>query len=112
VRSEQSLDTALIRLYGEFDRNCEEAFGEELERVLTDERRLILDLRGLRYMDSTGLRMLILVDNQSMRDGFELIVLCGDRGIRQLLRETGLDGVIPVVDSHAGMVPASDSPVY
>jgi hypothetical protein len=37
-------------------------------------------------------------------------VICDEGYVREVLRETGLDGVLPVVDPH-GSVHASDSPI-
>ena len=41
---------------------------------------------------------------------FDFTVLCGNGQVRRVLRESGLDGVLAVVDP-SGAVPASDSPV-
>jgi anti-sigma B factor antagonist len=111
MRADRDFDTIILRLSGEFDLACEERFCEELEHALLDPaQRLVLDLRGLDFMDSTGLRVLIQIDARARSDEFEFVVLCGEGHVRYVLRESGLDGVLPVVDG-AGAVPASDSPV-
>ena len=111
MRTERDFDTIILRLSGEFDLDCEERFHDELEAAMGDDARwLVLDLRGLEFMDSTGLRILVQIDARSRSDDFEFVVLCGEGHVRRVLRETGLDGVLPVVDRY-GPVPASDSPV-
>jgi anti-sigma B factor antagonist len=111
MRVEQQFDTVLIRLHGEFDVTCEEPFREELAHALEEETTiLVLDLRALTFMDSTGLRMLVTLNGANSEDGLDFTVLCGEGNVRQVLRETGLDGVLRVVDP-SGAVPASDSPV-
>ena len=111
MRVEQHLDGVLIGLHGEFDLTCEEPFCEELARALEEETTtLVLDLRALTFMDSVGLRMLVTLNKATSEDGLDYTVICGEGYVRQLLRETGLDGVLPVVDPY-GSVPASDSPV-
>ena len=72
-------------------------------------RWVVLDLRGLDFMDSTGLRILIQIDARARNDEFRFVILCGDGHVRHVLRESGLDGVLPLVDG-TGAVPASDSP--
>ena len=111
MRVEQQLDTVLVGLHGEFDLTCEEPFCEELAYALEGQAAaLVLDLRELTFMDSVGLRMLVTLNVATSEDGLDYTVICGEGYVRQVLRETGLDGVLPVVDPY-GSVHASDSPV-
>jgi anti-anti-sigma factor len=71
---------------------------------------LVVDLRELTFMDSVGLRMLVTLNMATSEDGLDYTVICGEGYVRQVLRETGLDGVLPVVDPY-GSVHASDSPI-
>jgi anti-sigma B factor antagonist len=107
--SERRLDAAIVRLYGEFDLACEERFQEELGRLVDEATaQLVLDLRGLTFMDSIGLRMLISLDAIAKTDGFGLSVVCAAEGpVRTLLVETGLDDVLPIVER----APQTDSSV-
>jgi anti-sigma B factor antagonist len=112
MRAERDLDTMIVGLAGEFDQSCDGPFQDELGRVLdghTD--RFVLDLRGLEFIDSTGLRMLVQINNRSEGDGFDFTLLCRDGKVREVLRLTGLDGVLPLVEPRGGMVPPSDSPL-
>jgi anti-sigma B factor antagonist len=111
MRIERSDGTVVIHLRGEFDLACAERFEDELDGALDGETEaVVLDLCGLQFMDSTGLRMLITLNRTTSEDGFEYTVLCDEGAVRHVLRETGLDGVLPVV-SPRGAVPHSDSPV-
>jgi anti-sigma B factor antagonist len=111
MRAERHLGTCMICLYGEFDMSCDQRFQDELGAALDNQiETLVLDLRGLQFMDSTGLQMLVQIDNLARHDGFDFVVLCGEGLVRRVLRETGLDGLLPVIDP-AGVVPRSDSPV-
>ena len=111
MRIERSDCKVVIRMHGEFDLACAERFEAELDGALDGEpEALVLDLRGLQFMDSTGLRMLVTLNRTTTDDGIEYTVLCDEGPVRHVLRETGLDGVLPVV-SPRGPVPRSDSPV-
>jgi anti-sigma B factor antagonist len=111
LRIERHLDTATIWLTGEFDLACEERFQEELGVALDSlVGTLVMDLRGLKFIDSTGLRVLLQIDAASKGHGFDFVVLCGNGQVRRVFRESGLDGMLPVVDP-SGAVPASDSPI-
>jgi len=112
LRSERHLATTIVRLAGEFDLTCREAFEEELKRVVDrDTVIFILDLRGLEFLDSTGLTMLVELDALAREYAFDFTILCGEGLVRRLLRETGLEGLLPVADPLGGLVPHSDSPV-
>jgi len=79
-----------IRLFGELDiataPEVDAAFAEIAERRVP----ITLDLRGLRFMDSRGIRMLVSCHDQAQAGGFSLTVACGD-GVGELLKMTGLD---------------------
>ena len=111
VETERRGATTLIRLFGEFDLSFEEPFEAELARALDDHTgQLVVDLSGLGFMDSVGLRMLLTLENRSRAEDFALVVVCGDGQVREVLKLTGLDGLLPLVDP-SGIVPASDSPI-
>ena len=107
ISDEQHLDTTIARLDGEFDLASEERFREERARLLAREgtRTLMLDLRGLDFIDSTGLRMLVETDALARRDGFDLAVVCGEGQVRMVLKVSGLDGVLPLVGPEAMPAP-------
>jgi anti-sigma B factor antagonist len=69
---------------------------------------LVVDLGGLTFMDSTGLRMLVSLHNRAEHESFDYALLCDGGNVRNVLRETGLDGVLPVVDP-SGSAAATDS---
>jgi stage II sporulation protein AA (anti-sigma F factor antagonist) len=108
MRVEQHLDTCIIRLHGEFDLSCDEHFQVELGRAIDEQTEtLVLDLRGLEFIDSTGLRMLVQLDRLAERQGIDFTVLCADGQVKFVLKETGLDRILPIVDP-AGVVPRSE----
>jgi anti-anti-sigma factor len=110
VDSERQPGTATIRLYGEFDLSSEEPFQEKLATLLDgDLSTLVLDLRELTFMDSTGLRVLISLKKRADDGAFDYVVLCDNGTVRRLLQVSGMDGVLPVVDSN-GPVPVSEPP--
>jgi anti-sigma B factor antagonist len=111
MRHEHDLDTTIIRLSGEFDLSSEERFQRELGRLVdSGTHKLVLDLRGLQFIDSIGLRVLVQIDAQAREERFGFTILCGQGQVRSVLAAAGLDGVLPLVDP-SGAVPASDSPV-
>jgi anti-anti-sigma factor len=90
-------DSVAIRLFGELDI----ATAPEVDAAFADlaERRvpITLDLRGLQFMDSRGIRMLVSCHDQALACGFPLTIACGD-GVGELLKMTGLDRRLVVVE--------------
>jgi len=81
-----------LQLAGELDM----ATAPELERTLQDAldagcRRIVVDLRGLAFMDSTGLVVLARWDLGSRMDGYNLALIPGRKPIQRLFTITGLD---------------------
>ena len=57
--------------------------------------RLVLDLRGLSFIDSTGLHLLVALDQRAQRDGFQLTLLAPAAPIDRAIQVCGLDQVLP-----------------
>ena len=59
--------------------------------------RLVLDLRGLSFIDSTGLHLLVALDQRAKRDGFLLTLVAPAAPIDRAIELCGLDQVLPFV---------------
>ena len=57
--------------------------------------RLVLDLRGLSFIDSTGLHLLVALDQRAQRDGFQLTLLAPAAPIDRAIQICGLDQILP-----------------
>lgn len=60
-------------------------------------RRLILDLRELSFMDSTGLRLILRWDAEARQDGFEIGLIAGPPPVQRVFELTGTLGLLPFV---------------
>ena len=79
---------------------------DELRRLLDDEvsqqpRTLIIDLSGLRFMDSSALHALLRVNRSLDRQGGVLALVSPQAAVAKILRLTTADRLIPVFDSVA-----------
>jgi anti-sigma B factor antagonist len=57
--------------------------------------RLVLDLRGLSFIDSTGLHLLVTLDQRAKRDGLQLTLLAPAGPINRAIQICGLDRILP-----------------
>jgi len=90
-------DTVVVRLGGEFDVAAEEHFDRVVERMAAEAKTIVLDLSELSFIDSTGLRALLRTWKRSQEDGGSLALVPGNGQVRNTMRLTGADEVLPLV---------------
>lgn len=104
--------TALVALRGELDLVSVSKVAEVFETLETSPdgvRHIVLDLRGLTFMDVPGLREL-LKRNESARDNrHNLAVVRGTDAIQRLLELTGVDEMLVLVDDPDDLVPPPET---
>jgi anti-sigma B factor antagonist len=99
--AQQADGRTTLLLSGEFDASCVLRF-ERLVRAAMDDPMpfLVIDLREVTFIDSTGLALLLRTEGASRQDGFELqIVRSQAPAVRSALEASGLERVLPFVES-------------
>lgn len=96
---EERGDLVLVCLTGEFDLAAAEAIETTLLPLEARFRTVILDLRGVSFLDSTGLRAIVSADARSRERGFQLKIVRGPEHVQKLLHVSGLDQILPLVDA-------------
>lgn len=111
VSTDRDGDDAFVRLQGELDIATAARVETEL-RALEDAgvTAITLDLRGLSFMDSTGLRILVAADTRAREGGWRLTVVRGPAAVQRVLEMTGLDQHLTLVDEPAGELSAKSEP--
>lgn len=86
-----------IRLSGELDVAGCPAIDEALLLIEGEgPGRLAIDLRGLRFIDSSGLRVIVGAHQRAVGAGRELSVLIGEGTVARAMALTKLDEVLPL----------------
>ena len=70
----------------------------ELRDVLTEHAArggMTLDLSGLRFMDTSGLRLVLETAEAARRDGFRFDVLPGRESVQRLFEVAGVTDLVP-----------------
>jgi len=89
-------------LSGELDISVCERVERQLERIEAERPgTLVLDLAGLEFIDSSGMRLVMLADQRARTDGRRLAVVPGDGTTRRLLRLLGLEPRLELVEDRA-----------
>jgi anti-anti-sigma factor len=99
VRVETENGRAVVRVSGEFDLAATEAVENALVSVENGAvSEIVLDLRGVTFLDSTGLRAITSADHRARETGRVLKVVRGPEQVQKLLYVTGMDKLLPLVD--------------
>jgi anti-sigma B factor antagonist len=89
----------VIAISGELDLASSPALQEELDRVATsDAEMLVIDLRELDFMDSTGLSVLVRAHQRAEEQGRRLAMVKGPQQVQRLLSLTGVADRLTVVE--------------
>ena len=84
--------TYVITVTGEIDSFSSPALEQELEWVLGDgASNAVVDLAGVGFIDSTGLRVLLKALPRFTRRGGKLVLVSDDRRVLRTLEIAGLD---------------------
>lgn len=84
---------------GELDLATAPTLELELDRLEWWRPRLLLvDLRGLTFMDLAGMRVLIAAHKRAERRGGELAIVRGPPIVERLMQLLGLDSVLDLID--------------
>ena len=95
----RSGDAAWVQPFGELDLDTVHRIETALEELRGDGcADLVLDLRGLTFMDSTGLRLVIRWDTVAREDGFGFAIVPGVDVVQRVFRLTGMDDHLPLAD--------------
>ena len=99
MRSQRDGDVHTITLSGELDLAGAGDVQAELERVeATDAGSITIDLSGLTFMDSTGVRLLISAQARSRADAGRLTLRRGPAAVQRVLELSGVDVLLPFAD--------------
>jgi len=90
----------VLVLHGELDLASAELFHSEFERAdIGAAPMVVLDLEGLQFVDSTGLRMILSAHERASERGQEFAITPGSPQVRRLLTITRVGEHLRVIDS-------------
>jgi anti-anti-sigma factor len=90
-------DELHVVLTGELDISNVERFEQDLLELEQPRPPLVLlDLRGVRFIDSTGLSLLLNADARARRQGRHVTIVSGNGAARRIMRTVALDQILDV----------------
>jgi anti-anti-sigma factor len=100
---EQDGDTVIASVLGEIDPSNARALGRELAAaVRNDAMSVVLDLSGVRYLDSSGVQLIFeLAERLQARQQRLAVAVPEDAAARRVLEIVALDDTAPVASTRA-----------
>ena len=95
---------AIVTMEGELDIATEAQARDELARAMDGCDVLVVDLRQLGFLDSTGVRVLLAADLRAREHGMRFGVVRGDGMVARLLEVTRIEQRFPVVDDPGELI--------
>jgi anti-anti-sigma factor len=93
-------DVVRVRLIGSLDLETVPVLDRQLEELReAGFRRLIVDLGGLWFMDSTGVHLALKWDAAAQQDGFKIGFAPGPPAVQRVFELTGMTEHLPFIRS-------------
>jgi anti-sigma B factor antagonist len=100
-----------LALSGELDLVSSPILEEAFERVYETEAELIIvDLRGLEFMDSSGLHRLVAGQQRAVQSGRRFGLVRGSEQVQRLFDLTGIGELLTIVDSPEELLEVDQTP--
>ena len=111
VETRQEDGVALLSLFGALDMFAIDHFETKLKGVEVQTRRVILDLRGLTSLESSGLGVIVRAQLRSRVDGWRLAVVRGAPKVDAVFSKSPLARGVQMVKIPTGLFPPRSEPV-
>ncbi len=98
VEVQRRRDVTIVQPRGELDLSTIDTLRSTLDTAIAGLETgsgLVLDLRGLSFMDSTGVHLLVVLDRRAQHDGFQLTLLAPAPPFDRAIQLCGLDQMLP-----------------
>jgi anti-sigma B factor antagonist len=97
IKLTTSANTFVATLTGDFDMQATFTVEPTLERAIQTPglRRIELDLHRLKFIDSTGLGVIVRLHAEAQRRGIELQLRRGPPHVHRVFQKTGLADALP-----------------
>jgi anti-sigma B factor antagonist len=101
----------VLTVRGELDLRTSPELEDRLDRLWNGPTELvILDLRQIEFMDSTGLRVLLGAHQRAQETGRRFALVRGADQVERVLTLTGVRDLLTVIDEPGELLAAGDSP--
>jgi anti-sigma B factor antagonist len=109
VSVERRAGTAIVHVVGELDLATAPTLISTLHALERPCERVVLDVSGLQFIDSTGMRLAVEEYQRARADGFDFVIAGAEENVLRALRIAGLDVTLPLAPDIASAIGDSAS---
>jgi anti-sigma B factor antagonist len=94
-----------LSVSGELDLATTPQLEQQARALLADgARSIVIDLADLSFIDSTGLRLLLVLSQQAADEGWRLLITRPSEQVQTILKITGTGAELPIEDASSADV--------
>ena len=90
IQSDTNSDVAVVTASGRFDSETAPSLDAELTKVVNEKNKIVLDLKGVDYLSSAGLRAIVKVLQAAQKSGGGVKLACTSEPVEIILRTVGM----------------------
>ena len=99
IRTTEEDGVIKVKLWGDLDMENAPTVDDWLTKAEdSDAKQIVLDMRELEFIDSSGLKSILTAVRRSQMNGHRLGILRGDGNVAKLLELTGIDLSVNLLD--------------
>jgi anti-sigma B factor antagonist len=95
-----------VVLRGRFDTTGAVVVELPFNKLVTEKRKVIVDLSAVTFLASYGIRVLLVGAKIVNGKGGNLVILCPDNNVAKVLKTAGMDALIPIHQTEAAAMAA------
>jgi anti-anti-sigma factor len=95
-----------VVLRGRFDTTGAIQIQLPFNRIATEQRKIMVDLSGVSFLSSYGIRVLLVGAKIVNGKNGQLVTLCPDARIAKVLKTAGVDVLVPVYHTESAAIEA------
>jgi len=98
-----------VVLQGRFDTTGAVVIELPFNKIVTEQRKIIVDLSAVNFLASYGIRVLLVGAKIVKSKGGNLVILCPDNNVAKVLKTAGMDALIPIHQTETAAAAALTS---
>jgi anti-anti-sigma factor len=95
----RTAEHVVLAVRGDVDLASHERFQADVEPWLVPGASVVVDCSGVEFLDSMGLRVLVLAWQRSAKDGFGFALAAPSPPVVRVLELAGIAGMFPILDT-------------
>jgi anti-sigma B factor antagonist len=99
IQSDMNGEVAVVTASGRFDSETSPSLDAELSKIAAEKSKIVLDLGGVEYLSSAGLRAIVKALQATQRAGGGVKLACASEPVEVILRTVGMMEMLKIYPS-------------